>query len=259
MDAPPDPADSAFPGSSVADEVPTAWGAILTCLAQGLEAPIAGLRAGLDGLAAEPTFGRSAEIQAQIDLMQELGRSISKLNQDYFDLAAVDSGAIWPKPRPTRLSSLFDQIDAKFAPLAAQRKLGWSCQTDLQEPIVATDPAWCRRLIACLVDNALRFTPEGGRVKLLGRSDTQGWSLWVSDNGPGFPSGLRARLAKPQPPAQAKWIERADEQLRLEGLGLPLVMALVPRLGGHCTLNNKPNGGAIAAVHFAAEARLSDS
>lgn len=252
MEARPEPADPTRRGPSRSPIPPAMLGPVLIGLARELEGPLAAMRAGLASLAADPDVHRQAEVRAQVGLMRELGQSLSGLSRDYFDFAAVTEGVLRPRIGPTRLAELLGPIDLRYASAAARRGIDWTCRLEAPEAVVATDPAWCRRLLGGLVSNALRFTPPGGRVVLSARGDDAGWSLVVRDTGRGLPTDILARAGVPfhrEPGAG----ERSDGGIEGNGLGLPLVLALASRLGGRCSFDPEPNGGTCAAVRFAAK------
>ena len=81
-----------------------------------------------------------------------------------------------------------------------------------------------RTLLANLLDNAIRYTPEGGRVDVaVNCDDTRCW-LVVSDTGPGIPPDERARVLD-------RFYRRAGEALPGSGLGLAIVRSIAERHG----------------------------
>jgi signal transduction histidine kinase len=95
-----------------------------------------------------------------------------------------------------------------------------------------------------LLDNALKYTPSGGSVKLTGARNASALFLTVSDSGPGVPLAER----------EAIWrrLYRGDSSRsqRGLGLGLSLVKAIVEAHGGTAIVEDVPHGGARFVLRF---------
>ncbi|WP_373489166.1 PAS-domain containing protein [Blastomonas sp.] len=106
------------------------------------------------------------------------------------------------------------------------------------------DRARFSQAIAAVIDNALRYTQEGGRVLLLGDRVRGKLRIVVSDNGPGLDARAQARALD--------GLLQADEQggkaTRRSGLGLPLAKNLVEAHGGRMELVSEPGAGTIVTI-----------
>jgi signal transduction histidine kinase len=98
-----------------------------------------------------------------------------------------------------------------------------------------------RMLLNNLIDNALRYTPRGGRVDVE-LSETPGQArLTVSDTGPGIPAAERAR-------ALERFQRLAGADIPGSGLGLAIVREVATLHGGQVRLEDAPQGGLRVAV-----------
>ncbi len=111
--------------------------------------------------------------------------------------------------------------------------------------MVAGDPAALRTLLASLVDNAVRYTPAGGRVDV--SAGVEGGRPWleVADTGPGIPAAERRRVFD-------RFYRLPGADGSGSGLGLAIVKAIADRHGAEVTLGETPGGGLTARVRFAA-------
>jgi two-component system sensor histidine kinase TctE len=102
--------------------------------------------------------------------------------------------------------------------------------------LVRGDPVLLRELVSNLVQNAIAYTPDGGRVTVaVGRRDGRPW-LGVVDNGPGIPSAERERVFE-------RFYRVAGGQAPGSGLGLAIVREICARHGITIALEDAPGGG----------------
>jgi len=120
-------------------------------------------------------------------------------------------------------------------------------QTDLAleaEPLtVSGDREALRTLVRNLVDNAVRYTPRGGRVRVSTRGGGGGAVLEVCDSGPGIPPADRERVFD-------RFYRRSGALSDGSGLGLAIVKAIADRHGAEVSLGEAVEGGLKVSVRF---------
>jgi signal transduction histidine kinase len=101
-----------------------------------------------------------------------------------------------------------------------------------------------RQVVANLLDNALKFTPEGGHVRLTTRDDGGRALLQVSDDGPGIP--------EPELAYVFERFYRGERARRTHGAGLGLAIAqrLIEAHGGSIEAANAEHGGAVFTIRL---------
>lgn len=141
---------------------------------------------------AERAVGEAERAAAFAELRRGFARAMHMVQQ-LLTLARQEPGALAPERAPVDLSKLAQAVVAELAALAAAREidLGLSGTTAVTVP---GDAAALRILLENLVDNAIRYTPVGGRIDVLVELNTQGVLLVVQDNGPGIPQADLARV-----------------------------------------------------------------
>jgi two-component system OmpR family sensor kinase len=117
------------------------------------------------------------------------------------------------------------------------------------EPLVAGTPVDLKTLVKNLIDNAIRYTPPGGRVDIRIEADGDDGSGWVhlhvEDTGPGIPAAERTRVF------DAFYRVLGNGQIG-SGLGLAISAAIAARLGARIALNDAAGGGLDVHVQFPA-------
>jgi two-component system OmpR family sensor kinase len=146
-------------------------------------------------------------------------------------------------PSAVRLDALVREVVAELVPLADAGRidLGVSAAPPAG---VSGDPEALRTLLRNLVDNAVRYTPAGGRVDVAVESGTgarPGARLIVSDTGPGIPPGERSRVFD-------RFYRRAGTAPAGSGLGLSIVRAIAEAHGATVELADGPGGLGLAVT-----------
>jgi two-component system OmpR family sensor kinase len=168
--------------------------------------------------------------------------------QQLLTLARQEPGAGTEPPR-TRiaLADIARLALADHAPLADARHIDLGA-AELDDGIVMADAAALRTLAANLIDNAIRYTPDGGRIDIGVRISDAGtptarcW-LVVADSGPGIPPDERERVLD-------RFYRRAGQEPPGSGLGLAIVRSIAERHGARLVLDTSPLGGLRVAVGF---------
>jgi two-component system OmpR family sensor kinase len=156
------------------------------------------------------------------------------------------------QPVPVRLDELAREIVAELVPLADAGRIDLGVAA-AQPTVVSGDSDALRTLLRNLVDNAVRYTPAGGRVDVTVESDPEGSRLTVSDDGPGIPPEERARVFD-------RFYRRAGTEPPGSGLGLAIVKAIADAHGATASLADGPSGKGLAvSVRFSAPASAGSS
>ena len=103
----------------------------------------------------------------------------------------------------------------------------------------ACDPVLIDRLLWNLLDNAIKFTPPGGRVEVRAGSTSRGTiEIEVSDTGPGIREGMEDRVFE-----RFRQEDSSRGAREGAGLGLAIVKAIAQAHGGSVAAENRPEGG----------------
>ncbi|HWT00140.1 MAG TPA: ATP-binding protein [Pyrinomonadaceae bacterium] len=133
------------------------------------------------------------EYREALQMMAEQTRRLSRIVQDMFTLARADAGRYPLRKQPLYLNDLLEEVSRAGEMLASGKGLTIEL-SNLPESAYHGDEDLLRQMVLNLVDNAVKFTPPGGSVRLgLERGDGE-YLLSVSDTGPGITAEARAHL-----------------------------------------------------------------
>lgn len=163
---------------------------------------------------------------------------------DLLDLARIDAGQMPLAYVCADLAAQVREIVAGFAAAAGERGIRISlCGED--ELYVDVDRAKLVRVVTNLLSNALKFTPDGGRIRcLVERLAQDRCLLSVQDNGPGVPDGLKQQIFDRYSQGESELSSKGS------GLGLNIVKEFVELHRGTISVIDAPEKGAVFQVEL---------
>jgi two-component system sensor histidine kinase VicK len=177
-----------------------------------------------------------------LTLMKEQVDRLTDLSLSLLDLSQMDSGEVQLHPASVDLAEIVGSVLSEF-----QRRLADKEVTATVEPPDGATVAWCdeqrlTQVLRALLDNAVKFSPRGGRITIaLGTNDDRA-SLAVSDQGPGIPQGEIDRVF------DRFYRGSKSETKSGTGLGLSIARELVLLMGGTIDAARTNGSGATFAL-----------
>lgn len=177
--------------------------------------------------------------------IEDHAKRMSGLVDQLLDFSARKSSTA--KPAITPLAKVMWEIAAAFVPIAKRRRI--ALKIDIEPDLVVfANPDDLRHIYGNLLDNAIKFTPHGGSVEVLGRSNGEASELTISDSGPGIPSADLMRVF------DRLFRSAGTRNIKGSGLGLAIVQSMVEANGGTVVADNVPGGGARFLVSLPSKA-----
>jgi two-component system phosphate regulon sensor histidine kinase PhoR len=210
-------------------------------VAHELKTPLTALLLVGDSLAARVTSGN-------VVLVERLQRELLRLQElvgDLLELSRLENtlpgGGL--RQEAVDLAALLERVWSGLRPLAEQR--GIRLESPPAGLTVPGDPSRLHRVLLNLLDNAVRYSPDGGLVEV-GLQRSPGWCrLSVRDQGPGLSEEDRQHLFE-------RFYRGDPARVRSgrggSGLGLAIVQQIVVTHGGRVQAGNHPDGGALLEV-----------
>ncbi|WP_240223308.1 sensor histidine kinase [Rheinheimera hassiensis] len=206
--------------------------------AHELRTPLAAMRINVEALQSYVSSDSQQELLAGI--IRSNSRAARLVNQLLLMMhseAPIDTVVV-----PVPLTTLVQERMAALAPLAAERRI--------ELEFYSHDEVWITgirerlmSLIDNLIENAVKYSPEGGRVEVDIRALDKSAQLRVSDAGPGISAELRERVFD-------RFFRDPNQMQSGSGLGLAIVKAVAQQHNSNVCLNTSAEGGLMVTIEF---------
>ena len=170
-------------------------------------------------------------------IAEDIGR-IRHLADDLLNLAHGANGSIAIRSVELDLRELVRSVAETFALQAQHKSLILAIDIPNSPAMMRGDPVKLSWAVSNLIANALRYTPQGGRIRLMLGRRANAFFLKVSDTGPGIPAEIKERLFE----RFAQWNVNGSER-GSAGLGLAIVKEIVEGHGGRIFVDTTPGEG----------------
>lgn len=184
-------------------------------------------------------------------VMLQAANQMDTLIQDLLDVTRLERGQLHFLRRPEAIGILMSTTADLLAPLAASRGVALETELEAGLPLVDVDPDRIAQVLSNLVGNAVKFTPEGGRVRLRASRHGQGVLVVVQDTGVGI-------AADDLPYVFNRFWQSKRTDRSGAGLGLAIALGITRAHGGTLTLESEPGKGTSALLTLPA-AELTDA
>ena len=185
----------------------------------------------LDGALEEPENARKF-----LEIVFRHTERLGRLTDDLTDLSNIELGRISLRLEPTAVSDVADSVLAIIAPRAVAGRVSVEAKLSAGLPEVVVDRDRLAQILINLVDNAVKYTPKGGHVRVEGRVAERGMvEVTVRDTGVGIPKADLPRLTE-----RFYRVDKArSRDLGGTGLGLAIVKHLVLAHGGELDIDSE--------------------
>lgn len=167
------------------------------------------------------------EMKKHLNTIERNAKAQARLIEDVLDLSRIISGKLRLELQPTDVSEAIGDAISAARGMAEAKKIELSSHVEPGLEVL-TDPVRLQQIVGNLVSNAVKFTPEGGKVRVEGRRAGAVVRLAVTDTGEGIDPSMLTTIFEPFRQADASTTRRHGGL----GLGLTIVRQLVQAHGG---------------------------
>lgn len=209
----------------------------LHTLTHELKSPLAAIRGAAELLDEEMPI---ADRRRFIGNIRNQSRRLQEVVEQLLGLAALEKRQGLEQTEAIDVSALLQRLHQDKQPMFQEKGLVF--ESELVDGVKLVGERFLlQQALSNLLDNAISFSPRGGKITLRSRVLDQQWRLTVADRGPGVPEYALGRVFE-----RFYSLPRPDSELRSSGLGLSFVFEVAQLHGGEITLRNREGGGAVA-------------
>jgi two-component system sensor histidine kinase KdpD len=222
--------------------------ALLTSISHDLRTPLASIIGGLSSLKA---YGESYDARTRSDLIATAHDEAERLNRfvgNLLDMTRLEAGAVQPRLEPTDISEVAGVAIGRARPLLGRREVEVDLPDDL--PMAMADFVLLEQVFFNLLDNAVKYTPPGSRIRIAGRAEAPRVVIQVIDEGVGIPEQSAETIFD-----KFTRLEAGDRKRAGTGLGLAICRGFVQAMGGTVTAGSRVDrSGAVFTISLLAAA-----
>lgn len=205
-----------------------------------LRTPLSAIRAAIETLLQMDPVGEAEAARRFLDTVDRHSRRLEALVSDLLDLSRLEARASHVKPQTILVRNELTELQTRFATRLEEKRITWEASIpDGSAATVVVPPHLLRLVLDNLVDNAIKFTGESGRVGVQCSRGSEEACFAVWDNGCGIPPADQQRVFE-----RFYQVERARSgKERGTGLGLSIVRHAVGAMGGRVGLESELDKG----------------
>ncbi|AXK35360.1 sensor histidine kinase KdpD [Streptomyces armeniacus] len=205
--------------------------ALLAAVSHDLRTPLAAIKAAVSSLRSDDVEWSEEDEADLLEAIEEGADRLDQLVGNLLDMSRLQTGTVTPLIREIGL----DEVVPKALSGVPAGSAGLDIAQSL--PMVAVDPGLLERAVANIVENAVKYSPDGSPVLVRASALGERVEVRVTDRGPGVPDSAKDRIFEP--------FQRHGDAPRGAGVGLGLAVArgFAEAMGGTLEAEDTPGGG----------------
>ena len=220
--------------------------AITETIVHDVRSPMSAIVGALELLSDSLSDTDNPIIEQALLVAQRSANRVLSLTEELLDIARLQSGRMEIEFENIDLYSLVSELMIEYTALANDNSVIIRNNVPDQIPTIRADQDKLIRIITNLVDNAIKFSPEGGHVIISAESETsQFLTIKITDFGTGVPQDYRAKIFE-------RFVQVPGQRSRRRGTGLGLAFCrlTIDAHGGKIWVDPNPEGGSIFAFNI---------
>ncbi len=206
---------------------------LLSSVSHDLRTPLAAITGAATALMGKDIALSAHGRQELVRTIQEEAERLNQIIKNVLDMTRLEAKAITLKKEWQSIEEIVGVVLNRLSERLKGRQVNVNVPADL--PLVPFDPLLIEQALMNLMDNAIKYTPEGAPIDLHARIDEDSLLFELADYGPGIPSGEEEKIFE-------KFVHGAGGGI---GLGLAICKAIIQAHGGRIWAENRHGGGAV--------------
>jgi signal transduction histidine kinase/archaellum component FlaF (FlaF/FlaG flagellin family) len=167
---------------------------LIANVSHDLRTPLSLTQGYLETLTMKEKTLSSADRQSYLKIAYDSSERLGRLVDQLFEYSKLEARQVHPDKQPFLLAELLQDVSVRYQIIAAERKLDIALEVEERVPLVYADISLVERAIQNLLDNAIKFTPDGGQIRMQLSNQPEGVEVRISDTGPGIPEQEQSQI-----------------------------------------------------------------
>jgi cell cycle sensor histidine kinase DivJ len=179
-----------------------------------------------------------------VGLVRDSGQHLLEVVNSILDVSKIEAGSYPTNPEPFRFREAVEMCNSMMSLQAKEKKIRLHADVSAETGEIHADKRAVQQMLINLVSNAVKFTPDGGRVTIGAKRIGSRLHFWVSDTGIGIAEDDLSTIGKPFTQVQNDYTRRYEGA----GLGLSLVKGLVALHDGTMSIESAVGEGTVVTI-----------
>ncbi|MEJ2208492.1 MAG: ATP-binding protein [Anaerolineae bacterium] len=210
---------------------------LLSTVSHELRTPLASIKGFATTLLRQDVEWDEASRREFLSIIDEESDRLSELIGNLLDMSRIEAGELPVEPEPTNLRPIIDETATEFQMMTNRHHIQVDVPREL--PLVLADPRRARQVLRNLVENAVKYSPDGGEIVISAEPKRDMLQVSVGDVGIGIDANQLDRIFD-----RFYQVDSAStRKVGGSGLGLAISRAIVEAHGGAIWVNSRPGEG----------------
>jgi len=215
-----------------------------------LRTPLTVMRGYIDLVESEYSSKLDPKFSSRLKIIKTNTDKLYALVENMLDVSRLEKGSLQIHLEPLRIDAILEEIIQTRVHDAEEKKQSLTLEVEGRLPLIMADRRRIKDVFNSLVDNAIKYTQDGGRIQVSSRDEGRMIHVWVKDNGVGIPL---ENLGKIFDRFHIVASNDLSHQVNRLGLGLPIAKGIVEAHGGRVWVESQVGKGSVFHVDLPKE------
>jgi PAS domain S-box-containing protein len=215
-----------------------------------LRTPLTVMRGYIDLIESEYSAKLDPKFASRLSIIKANTDRVYTLVESMLDVSRLEKGSLQIHPEPVRIDNILQEIVALRTKDAEEKKQTIVLEIEGTIPLIMADRRRIKDVFGNILDNAIKYTQDGGRIQVGTRDEGKVIHAWIKDNGVGIPLENLGRIFDRFHIVTSNDLSHQVDRL---GLGLPISQGIVEAHGGRLWVESQVGKGSVFHVDLPKE------
>ena len=207
-----------------------------------LRTPLTVMRGYIDLVESEYASKLEPRFASRLGIIKANTSRLYSLVESMLDVSRLEKGSLQIHAEPVKVDAILDEVVNTKMKEAEGKKQALSLDIEGKVPLIMADRRRLKDVFNNIIDNAIRYTQEGGRIQVGARDEGKILHIWVKDNGVGIPLENLGKIFDRFHIVTSNDLSHQVDRL---GLGLPISKGIVEAHGGRIWVESQVGKGSV--------------